>query len=132
MSENWKKSRAEAEMLASGEKIMKEAREKASSQAPKKIKEMIYSKYFPSNYEIKYSDLPKDLKDDDVIVTLNDDGYYSENNSWDPFTRLEIHRYRDETDSEKEEREKREFEMKEELKKRRYESYLKLKAEFEK
>lgn len=131
MSENWKKSRAEAEMLASGEKIMKEAREKASLQAPKRIAELIYSKYFPFNYEIKYSDLPKDLKDDDVIITLHDDGYHSENNSWDPFTRLEIHRYRDETDSEKEKREKREFEMKEELKKRRYESYLKLKAEFE-
>lgn len=127
---NWKESRAEAEMRASGEKIMKEAREK--SRTVKRVKEEIYSKDFPSNYEIKFSDLPKEIQENDIIVVIYDEGHFSENNSWDPYTRLEIHRYRDETEAERVERESESEKMKEELKRRRYETYLKLKDEFEK
>jgi hypothetical protein len=65
------------------------------------------------------------------IHIREDEGYYSENNSWDPFTELTIYQIRPMTEAEKAE-EKEFFRQKgEESKKERYEQYLQLKKEFE-
>lgn len=98
----------------------------------KKIKVEVYSKQFDEGYEVKYSDIPKGIvKDDDVIVILHEDAFWSENNSWDAFVQLEIWREREETDEEYNKRLDVEKRDKEDSLKRRYTSYLKLKEEFE-
>lgn len=96
------------------------------------IKEEIYSKIFKGDYhEIKISDIPKDVQDNDIINIQRCETYVSENESYDAFTQLEIYREREETDKEYEKRLSKEQKLSEELKKRRYETYLKLKKEFE-
>jgi len=72
-----------------------------------------------------------EFQDDDVIDAGCDDGFYSENESWDPFNYFVVLRYRLETDKEYYERLKEEENDKEELKLRRYQNYIKLKQEFE-
>jgi hypothetical protein len=98
-----------------------------------KVREEVYTKYFDSNYyEVRVSDLPKDIKNDDVIDIRREDSYYSENNSYDAYTELVIIREREETDEEYKKRiAKSEYHV-EEMRKLRYENYLKLKEEFEK
>lgn len=73
-----------------------------------------------------------DLQDDDYIISQYIEPYYSENNSWDGHYSIEIHRDVLETDEEYFKRIKRLEEDKKMLKQRRYETYLKLKKEFEK
>lgn len=80
---------------------------------------------------VTFKDLPKDLQPDDIIHIIRDEGYQSENNSWDAFTRLEIFREREETNEEMEKRLKEANEFAQELKERRRQTYEKLKAEFE-
>jgi len=97
------------------------------------IREEIFSKYYNSGQaDIRVSDLPKDLLDTDIIhIQRDEEGYLSENNSWDPFSELTIIREREENDEEYNQRlirTKSEFDY---MKKRRYENYLKLKEEFE-
>jgi len=83
------------------------------------------------NKPIKFGEIDIELQPDDVIISGHDEGYYSENNSWDAHYYLEVHRDRLETDEEFEKRkEENEWHMKD-LRKRRYQNYLKLKAEFE-
>ena len=85
----------------------------------KLIEQEIFSKHYDgmhSNVFVK--DLPIDLKPDDII---NIHRVEARNNSYDEHTILEIIRMREETDEE----------LKEQLKSRRYENYLKLKKEFE-
>ncbi len=97
-----------------------------------KIKEEIYHKDFKGNYEdVRFSDLPKDIQENDIIEIRREEAFFSENNSYDAYTELVVIREREETD---EEYQKRIFDNeyhKEELRKRRYENYLKLKSEFE-
>jgi len=100
------------------------------------VKRKLCYKYWPEErYEIRFKDiaesLNEDLQPDDIIDIENDPGYYSENNSWDPCTRLTIYREELETDEEYNERESEWNKILEDGKKRRYESYLKLKQEFE-
>jgi hypothetical protein len=103
-----------------GEKIMKN-----------KIREEIYDKSFDGScHDVRFSDLPKDIKDDDIIEIIREESFYSENNSWDAFTRLVVIREREETDAEYEKRKLKNKEHKEDLKKRRYDNYVSLKAEF--
>lgn len=99
-------------------------------------KEIIMAKIFEKEYEgiingIKISDLPKDLLSTDIIDIEKCEGEYSENNSWDSYSTLIIYREREENDEEFEERKKFWEKKKEESKKLRFESYLKLKKEFE-
>jgi len=97
-----------------------------------KIKEVIFTK----NYDyivngIRVSDLPENLLPTDIIDIEKHDRYYSENNSWDDNSVLKVYRERDETDEEMEKRKQFWLEKKEESRKDRYDSYLKLKKEFE-
>jgi len=97
-----------------------------------KIKEEIYTKDFKGNLQkIRFSDLPKDIQENDIIDICREESFYSENNSYDDYTRLVIIRERDETDEEYQKRISDNECLKEELRKRRYETYLKLKSEFE-
>ena len=98
--------------------------------AKKEIKELIFQKTF-EHQPIKFKEIDIELEPDDIIISGHDEGYYSENNSWDPHYYLQIFRYRLETDKEEERRLSEEKFFKENLRKRRYENYLKLKKEFE-
>lgn len=87
----------------------------------------------------KCSDNPitwKDIKDfqfeDDDIITIGwEEPYYSENNSYDGHYYCYINRYVEETEEEYSQRIENNKIFLEELRKKRYESYLKLKKEFE-
>lgn len=97
-----------------------------------KVKEEIYTKDFKGNaQEIRFSDLPKDIQENDIIDIRREESFYSENNSYDAYTELVIIREREETDEEYQKRISDNEYHKEELRKRRYENYLKLKSEFE-
>jgi len=98
----------------------------------KKILEEIYSKSFDGRFrDVRFSDLPKDLKADDVIDIHREEAHYSENESHGEYTELVVFREREETDEEYQKRLEKNKWVQEDLKKRRYESYLRLKAEFE-
>ena len=98
----------------------------------RKIRESILIKSFKGkDHDIRYSDLPKDLNENDIIHIHREDSYFSENNSWDAFTDLIIIREREETDEEYTIRKEKDNKLNEELKSRRFETYLKLKKEFE-
>lgn len=97
-----------------------------------KVREQIFEKHYDGiRNGIVFSDLPKDLLPTDIIDIQKDEGYFSENNSWDAFTQLTVFREREETEEElnvrRIETEKRLAESKE----RRREQYEKLKKEFE-
>lgn len=83
------------------------------------------------HYSVLIKDLPSDLKPNDIINIHRVEAFYSENNGWDEHTILEIIRMREETDEELEIRKNENSALKEQLKSRRYENYLKLKKEFE-
>ena len=71
------------------------------------------------------------LEDDDYVEISFQEGYYSENNSWDAHYLFKVIRERLETDDEYNKRV--DFEKKQEVarKQERYKNYLKLKQEFE-
>lgn len=99
-------------------------------------KQIIPEKIFNKRYEgvdrrIPLGDLPKDLLPTDKIEIISDNGFYSENEFWNAFTKVIIYRDREETDDEVQERVEWWEKKKEESRKKRYESYLKLKKEFE-
>ena len=97
-----------------------------------KIKTEIYHKDFKGNYaDVRFSNLPKDIQENDIIDIRREEAFFSENNSYDAYTELVVTRERDETDEEYQKRISDNEYHKEELKKRRYENYLKLKSEFE-
>lgn len=96
------------------------------------IREEIFIKSFNGDsHDVRYSDLPKDLKESDIIHIHREESYFSENNSCDAFTELIIIREREETDEEFKTRTEREERISQELKSKRFETYLKLKKEFE-
>ena len=96
----------------------------------KLITETVFSKQNDHN-PILFSEIDIVLEPNDVIHAGFDEGFYSENNSWDSHYYLEVHRDRLENDEEFKKREERVKADEENRKKRRYESYLKLKKEFE-
>jgi hypothetical protein len=81
---------------------------------------------------IRWKDI-KDIQfeDEDEIKVAYDEGFYSENNSWDPYHYVIVTREILETDEEMVKRVAKESKQKEEMRNRRYEQYLKLKKEFE-
>jgi len=92
------------------------------------IKEEIFTKSFDGNhYDIKFSDLPQDILEDDIIDIRRD----SETNSFNAYTELTVIRTREETDIELQQRLNREQKMSDKMKQLRYDEYLKLKKEFE-
>lgn len=96
------------------------------------ISEVIFEKtYSGERRYFKVSDLPADILATDKIEFWIEEGYYSENNSYDASTHLKVLRDRIENDEEFEKRKKFWADKKEEGRKSRYEQYLKLKKEFE-
>ena len=83
------------------------------------------------NKPITFGEIDIELQPDDVIIHNWEEPFYSENESWDGHWSMEIQRDRLETDEEFEKRQEDLKKMREGLKKKRYEHYLKLKAEFE-
>jgi hypothetical protein len=71
------------------------------------------------------------FQDDDTIHIGYDEGHVSENNSWDPHHFICVERMVPETDEEMKERIRCQERDKEWAKERRYQSYIKLKQEFE-
>ena len=80
---------------------------------------------------IPYSVIKNIIQDDDIISAGFDEGYYSENESWDAHWFIKVERDRLETDEEFEKRKKQAEKRQKESKEKRYELYLKLKKEFE-
>lgn len=99
----------------------------------KMIQDTIFQKDYPADtFAVPFSDLPVgEMLPTDLIVLQQDSGYWSENESWDAFSRLVIVREREETDEEYLKRLDRDEKDRENHKRMRYNSYLKLKAEFE-
>ena len=97
-----------------------------------KVKQEIYTKHFDGDlHQIRFSDLPKDVQENDIIDIRREDAYHSENNSYEAFTQLVIIREREETDEEYQKRIKKNEFNKEIMRKNRYETFLMLKSEFE-
>jgi len=99
-----------------------------------KIERQIVSKQY--QHQVKWSDIKSIMQntpfeDDDIISIGHDEGYYLENNSWDPHYYIYVNRMIEETDKEFEKRIESNAWHKENMRKRRYENYLKLKQEFE-
>lgn len=95
------------------------------------VDEVIFSKYYSGNpIGFPLSDLPKDILPTDLIDFFHIEGYYSENNSYDAHSYLKVYRRREPTEEEKEERRQKFKDLKDHLKRRRYETLLKLQAEF--
>ena len=67
----------------------------------------------------------------DIITAGHDEGFYSENNSMDPHFEFTVYRMVLETDEDFNKRIERGKKDKVDMKERRRQSYLKLKAEFE-
>ena len=97
------------------------------------VREKIYTKRIGggSGRRVLLSYLPTDILPTDEINILRDEGYYSDNNSWDAFTQLEVYRERIETDVEFELRVQDINELKECSCRKRYETFLEYKKEFE-
>ncbi len=96
------------------------------------IQEQIFSKDYPSmSHNVNLSDLPTGLLPTDIIDIVRDEGYFSENNSWDSFTKLIVYREREETDEEFSLREIKNEKQLAENKERRRKVYENLKKEFE-
>lgn len=97
-----------------------------------KVKDKIFEKYWEGERDFfMFSDLPSDIQPYDIIEFERDEGYYSENNSWDPHTILRVYRERDETDLERMDRLTIAAVQSEKSKKARKEQYERLKLEFE-
>jgi hypothetical protein len=71
------------------------------------------------------------LLPDDIISAGYDEGCFEGDDQWDPHYFLEVERPRLETDEEFEERMQNDARSRKWLKEKRYETYLKLKKEFE-
>lgn len=96
------------------------------------IKEEIFTKDYEGIITgIRFSDLPDNLLPTDIIDIHKEQGYYSENNSWDDNSTLVVYREREETNSEFDKRKAETENFLLESKHRRFEQYQKLKKEFE-
>jgi hypothetical protein len=90
----------------------------------KKVEEEIFNvKFTGDEYRIRISDIPQDVLPTDEIDIIRSEEFY--------YTQLIIRRQREETDQEYEKRMAMQDYVKHGMEKRRYETYLKLKEEFE-
>lgn len=100
--------------------------------SPHKIKVEKQIFYNQKDQPFKWKDIKNlELEDYDVLNFHCEEGYYSENNSYDGHFNGEIIRMVEETDEQFKKRQKEIEQERERMKKMRYENYLKLKAEFE-
>lgn len=102
------------------------------NKSPEKIYKDKQVLYITKDTKIRWKDI-KDFQfeDDDIIQIAYDEGHVSENNSWDAHFFAVVTRPTLETDEEHARRMKDVRQESERMKKMRYQSYLKLKAEFE-
>lgn len=97
-----------------------------------KVKQRIYAKDTGCRPWFRLSELEFDIQPDDIIeIDYDPEGHYSENNSWDPYSRIIIYRERDETPEETQSRLEKEQRESKYRKTKRYEMYLNLKKEFD-
>lgn len=95
-----------------------------------KIKKEIFWKQ--SDECFKWKDIKHiQFEDEDEIISTYEEPYYSENESHDGYYLIEVRRMVEETDEEFKKRIESNERHSEELKQRRYQTYLKLKEEFE-
>lgn len=95
------------------------------------VQEEIYSFDFKYNYNVRFKDIPKDVQENDIIVIQNEEAYYSESWSYDAHTRLMVIREREENDDEYNKRMEDNKKLNEQIQEKKYQTYLKLKEEFE-
>lgn len=96
------------------------------------VKEVTYCKHFDGDKaNVRFSDIPKNIEENDIIEINREESYFSENNSWDAFTELIISREREENEEEYQKRLEKNKKWNEEKQKKKYEQYLALKLEFE-
>ena len=104
---------------------------KSKEKAKVKVEREIFTKH-TGDRPLKWSDIKHlDLQDDDEIHARWEEPFYSENNSYDGHFYSVIIRHELETDEEFQSRIKRIERESKAMRERRYETYLKLKAEFE-
>lgn len=96
-----------------------------------KIREQIFKKYYDGGAKVLVEHLPEDVLPTDEINIERNDSFYSENESYDAYTVLAVFRERDETEDERNVRLSKIESAKIKNKAQRYETYLKLKQEFE-
>lgn len=97
-----------------------------------KIREKIYQKYYDGDCAtILFEHLPTDILPTDEINIERNESFYSENYSYDAHTILNVFRQREETEDERKKRLDKDEKAKIRNKALRYETYLKLKQEFE-
>lgn len=93
------------------------------------IKVEVFNEY--ADDAIPFKKIKDIVQDDDVIISGYQEPEHYSDSSHEGYYYLSVYRWREETDEEYEERMKKDKVYKEELKSRRYETYLKLKKEFE-
>lgn len=96
----------------------------------KTISEKIFEKKNNKN-PITFKEIEINLQPDDIIEAGFDEGFYSEDNSWDPYYYLRVTRERPETDKEFQKRLEDFERQKQKNKEERFKYYLQLKKEFE-
>lgn len=96
-----------------------------------KKQELIFSKVYHDRPDaFRYSDLPKELNDDDLIYFDKDEGFEGSVESWDAFSELKVYRMREMTDEEIEEYNAEMQKSIDQAKADRYKQYLRLAKEF--
>ena len=97
-----------------------------------RIKKQLHVQYTGCKPWFKLSEINFEIQPDDIIEFEYDpEGYYSENESWEPYSKITIYREEEETEQERNLRLEQVRLESEQLKQGRYESYLKLKQEFD-
>jgi hypothetical protein len=80
---------------------------------------------------IKFQEIKITIKDEDIVQAGYDDGFFSENNSWDPFYYFRVVRPTLETDEEHIVRIQKEANLKLITRSKRFKKYKDLQNEFE-
>ena len=99
-----------------------------------KKKEITVEVFSDINYKtpFRFNDIKDIVQENDIIESGWSEGFYTENNSVDGHYFMSVKRRRIETDDEYAKRKLEWTKLREESKKKRHETYLKLRDEFEK
>lgn len=97
-----------------------------------KIRQRVHTKDTGCRPWFQLSEINFDVQPNDIIELRYDpNGYYSENESWEPYSQIIIYRERDETPEEIRLRLEKEQKESEYRKNQRFNMFLELKKEFE-
>lgn len=96
-----------------------------------KKRDILFTKRKQYSNSFRVSELPSNLLPHDIIEVVNDEGFQSENESWDPYSKITIYRERDFTEAELEAYREEIRKNREKHNAERYQKYLRLKKEFE-